>query len=70
MGKDTNDFHQAVRLIIEKHVDDVRDDNFKTRKSSKGTYISITVTIIANDKQQIDNIYLDLTACEHVSMCL
>ena len=38
--------------------------------SSKGTYTSITVTITVHSKQQLDAIYLDLTACEHVLYAL
>ncbi len=70
MGKDTPELHQIVREVIKQHVDSVSDDAFKTRASKKGTYISITVTITATDKQQLDNIYLALTASEHVTMCL
>jgi putative lipoic acid-binding regulatory protein len=70
MGKDTVEFHTAVRDIINKHVTNVSDDAYTERKSSKGTYTSITVTITANDKQQLDNIYLDLSACELVNMSL
>ncbi len=70
MGKDTTELHQVVREIIHRHVDDINEDAFKSRKSAQGTYISITVTIMANNKQQLDNIYLELTACDHVSMCL
>ncbi|MFV2060959.1 MAG: YbeD family protein [Gammaproteobacteria bacterium] len=70
MGKDTSDLHQSVRSIINKHVNDISDDAFQTRSSAQGTYVSITITITATDKQQLDNIYLDLTACEHVAMCL
>jgi len=70
MGKDTADLYQAVHTIINKHVKDITDDAFKSRKSTRGTYISITITIIAHNKQQLDNIYLDLSACEHVTMCL
>jgi putative lipoic acid-binding regulatory protein len=70
MGKDTTDLHQSVRSIISKHVTDITDDAYHTRSSAQGTYISITITITATDKQQLDNIYLDLTACEHVTMCL
>ncbi len=70
MGKDITELHDSVRSIINKHVKDITDDAFQTRSSAKGTFISITVTITATSKQQLDNIYLDLTACEHVTMCL
>ncbi|MBI3188142.1 MAG: DUF493 domain-containing protein, partial [Gammaproteobacteria bacterium] len=36
----------------------------------KGTYTSITITISAQSKQQLDSIYQDLTACEHVLYAL
>ncbi|VAX01267.1 hypothetical protein MNBD_GAMMA22-3108 [hydrothermal vent metagenome] len=70
MGKDIPKLHQTVREIIQKHVENISDDAFKTRKSNKGTYISITVTITAKNKQQLDAIYLELTASQYVSMCL
>jgi len=70
MGKDITELHDSVRSIINKHVKDITDDAFQTRSSAKGTFISITVTITATSKQQLDNIYLDLTACQHVTMCL
>jgi len=70
MGKDSPELYQAVRSIINTHVQNVTDDAFKTRQSSKGNYVSITITIIATNKQQLDAIYLDLTASEFVTMCL
>ncbi len=70
MGKDTPELHQAVRDIINHYVDNVSDAAFKSRASKKGTYISITVTITATDKQQLDNIYLALSASEHVTMSI
>jgi len=38
--------------------------------SKTGKYTSITITITAHSKDQLDAIYLDLTACEHVTMAL
>lgn len=70
MGKDIPELHHTVRSIISKHVTDIADVVFKSRESAQGTYVSITVTIIATDKQQLDTIYLELTSCELVTMCL
>lgn len=34
--------------------------NIATKLSSKGNYLSLTVTIMAESKEQLDKIYLDL----------
>lgn len=60
----------AVAEIVNKHVDELAHDAIKQNQSKKGKYTSITVTIHATSKKQIDSIYIDLTACEHVVMAL
>jgi putative lipoic acid-binding regulatory protein len=41
-----------------------------TNASSSGKFISVTVTIEALSKDQLDRIYQDLTDCEHVLVAL
>lgn len=60
----------AVLEIVTRHVEDLSEDSIKNNASKKGKYTSITVTINATSKKQIDAIYIDLTACEHVVMAL
>lgn len=60
----------AVLEIINRHVDDLAEGAIKTNTSKNAKYTSITITIRATSKKQIDDIYLDLTACEHVVMAL
>jgi len=60
----------AVLEIVNRHVDDLAENAIKTNASKNAKYTSITVMIRATSKKQIDNIYLDLTACEHVVMAL
>ena len=69
-GKTGEIFEISVREIVNRHVDDLAENAIKKNASKKAKYTSITVTINATSKQQIDNIYLDLTACEHVVMAL
>lgn len=70
MGKLENDFDVLVYEIVRQHVDDLTEAALKTRASKNGNFISVTVTIQARSKQQLDNIYLDLTAHERVLMAL
>jgi len=60
----------AVLEIVNRHVDDLAEGAVKMNASKSAKYTSITVMIRATSKQQIDNIYLDLTSCEHVVMAL
>lgn len=68
MGKACNEFEQAVLEIFKRHVPDLAENAIKQRPSGKGNYLAITVTITATSKAQLDAIYIDLTACEHVAM--
>ena len=69
-GLSGNELEVAVVEIVTCHVDDLANDAVKMNASKKGKYTSITVTITATSKKQIDAIYMDLTACEHVVMSL
>ena len=42
----------------------------RTAQSSNGNFVSVTVTISATSRQQLDDIYEDLTAHEDVLMAL
>ena len=70
MGKASDEFELAVLEIFKRHVPDLAEDAIKQRPSGKGNYLSITVTINATSKAQLDAIYMDLSACEHVTMTL
>lgn len=69
-GLDSSDFTEAVEAIIAKHVEKAQRLSWQTNVSSKGKYLAITVTILATSQQQLDNIYLDLTANPLVKMAL
>ena len=70
MGQSTLAFEADVITVINRHVENLPEGAIKSRPSGKGNYLSITITITAHSKQQLDNIYLDLNACETVMMCL
>ncbi len=68
MGIARDDFDSLVVSIVRKHYPDVTGGAVKTRPSRQGKYISVTVTIEAQSREQLDNIYLELTAHERVLM--
>ncbi len=68
MGEAADDFDMLIVEIVRKHHPDLTEGAVKTRPSREGKYISVTVTIEAQSREQLDNIYLDLTAHERVLM--
>lgn len=70
MGKSGPELEAAVLAIFRQHVPDLPEGSVSCVASKNGTYTSITVTITAQSRQQLDNIYRELTTCEHVLYAL
>ncbi len=70
MGKNHDDFEAQVVSLVRKHCPELSEGAVKCNDSKGGKYLSVTVTITATSREQLDNIYLDLTACEQVMMAL
>ncbi len=70
MGRDTEEFRRTARKLVEKHAGPVTDDAVQTAVSAKGNFVSVTVTVRATSREQLDDIYRDLTAHEAVLMAL
>lgn len=70
MGKAEDDFDILIVSIIRNHVADLSENAVKSRLSKEGKFVSITVTVEAESKQQLDNIYYELTNHEKVLWAL
>ena len=70
MGIASDNFDIVIFNIIKKHVPYLSEDAIKSRLSQKGNYVSVTVTIEAESREQLDNIYYDLTEHKMVLMAL
>ena len=70
MGRCNCELETLVVEIINKHVSNLTEGAVKTRPSGKGNFISVTVTVKAESREQLDNIYRELTAREEVLMAL
>ena len=57
MGRGEDGFEALVTSIILAHADKVIDEPVKINPSSSGKFISVTVTIEAHSKAQLDKIY-------------
>ena len=70
MGRDTAEFRATARKLVEKHAGPVEDDAVQAALSRNGRFVSVTVTITATSKRQLDDIYREVTAHEDILMAL
>ena len=70
MGLAVNDLHNIVFDIVQRHAPQTSPAELRKRPSSNGKYLSITVTIDASSRQQLDAIYAELTARKEIIMAL
>lgn len=70
MGRDNDEFRTAALEILGRHTGDLPDTAVKTTPSSKGNFISITATINAQSRTQLDAIYRDLSEHEDILVAL
>ena len=70
MGRDTPEFRATARALVEKHAGAVDDGAVQTASSRNGRFVSVTVTITATSRRQLDDIYEDVTDHEDVLMAL
>lgn len=69
-GRNDQDFDAVAVGIVRRHVQDLKEGAVRTTQSRNGRYLSVTITIEASSREQLDDIYQDLTDSEHVIMAL
>jgi len=62
MGERRDDFAQLVLAIVQKHAPDFTGENMEIRASVQSRYLSVTCTIRATSRAQIDGLYRELTS--------
>jgi putative lipoic acid-binding regulatory protein len=70
MGVRSDDFAQTVVDIVLKHAPDYRAETVEMRLSGSGTYLSVTCTIRAVCKAQLDALYRELSGHPAVKVVL
>jgi len=70
MGLATPEFQAIVLDIVHQYCDKTDLRTVNTRASQGGKYHSITITINATGREQLDKIYLALSENSHVIMAL
>jgi len=70
MGRDKPGFRDVVVAIVANHTGNVEENSIRSSPSSKGNFVSITITIEARSQDQLDRIYRELSAHDDVLFSL
>ena len=70
MGRREDGFAQTIAEIVLKHAPDFHPETIEMRSSSQGRYLSLTVTINAKSREQLDALYSELSKHPKVTMVL
>jgi uncharacterized protein len=70
MGRREDGFAQTIADIVARHASDFRPDTLEMRPSKNARYLSLTVTINAQSREQLDALYSELSKHPMVIMVL
>ena len=70
MGRREDGFAQMVSEIVLRHAPDFHPETIEMRSSKQGRYLSLTVTINAKSREQLDGMYSELSKHQMVVMVL
>jgi putative lipoic acid-binding regulatory protein len=70
MGVTQDGFAQTIVDVVLLHDPEFDADKMEMRPSSKGNYLSLTVTVRATSREQLDNLYRALSSHPMVKVVL
>ena len=70
MGRRVDGYAQAVLEIVQRHAPDFDGATVEMRASKQGGYLSLTCTVRATSRAQLDALYRELTAHPLVKVVL
>lgn len=70
MGAMQETFAQTMVELVQKHDPDFHAGKMTMRPSSKGNYLALTATVRATSREQLDNLYRELSSHAMVKVVL
>jgi putative lipoic acid-binding regulatory protein len=70
MGVRSDDFAQTVVDIVLRHAPDFAAETVEMRLSGSGNYLSVTCTVRATSRAQLDDLYRELSSHPLVKLVL
>ena len=69
-GKNDEHFSETAYDIVKAHVSSLEPSDVRSQSSREGRFVSLTITIHAESRAQVDAVYRDLTSNPRVLMVL
>ena len=69
-GRNVDSFRATVVNIVSAHFDEPADDDIRERLSRDSGYTSLTITIRAQTREQVDALYQELSKSDDIMMVL
>jgi len=66
MGRNDADLPALVAAIVQRHAPTLQTERLTTSESRGGRYLSVTATITAESREQLDAIYAELKGHDSV----
>lgn len=63
MGRAEQNFTESILMLVRRHVPNFDNTSLEIRNSKKSKYLSLTCTIRATSRAQLDALYQEL--CDH-----
>lgn len=70
MGLNTPEFRPAMVALFRRHAPDFDEATIEARTSREAKYLSLTITIHAQSREQLDALYSDVSDHPLVTMAL
>ncbi len=70
MGRSSAEFRGIILAVFERHAPGFDQEAITVKDSAKGTFTSLTITITATGKDQLDALHQELMATGHVQMVI
>lgn len=69
-GRNDEAFRSAVRQVVDMHFPGLGDDRWSERPSRESSYLSFTITVMAQTQMQMDALYTALSSHDDIMMVL
>ena len=69
-GRNVESFRETAVSIVRSHYGDLSDDCIGEQVSREDTYLSLTITVRAENREQVDAVYRELSASGEVLIVL
>ncbi len=70
MGTNTDKFRQEILFIVQKHFHEIKASDMRTNQSKTGKYQSVTITVHAKSRLQLEALYREIKVHKDVKWTL